>query len=119
MWWIFRNSPRRGYRHPLTFKRNIRRNNHGEEMFYLEVLDEYKDQIRGTYGDYGQILDNFIYPTRNIEYVFHTIMANYQRYGYHAEYAAAAAQLKESADKSWVIIDDDTYRTIEKYNTTL
>lgn len=92
---------------------------HGEEMFYLEVLDEYKDQIRGTYGDYGQILDNFIYPTRNIEYVFHTIMANYERYGYHAEYAAAAAQLKESADKSWVIIDDDTYRTIEKYNTTL
>ena len=85
---------------------------HGEEMFYLEVLDEYKDQIRGTYGDYGQILDNFIYPTRNIEYVFHTIMANYQRYGYHAEYATAAAQLKESADKSWVIIDDDTYRTI-------
>jgi hypothetical protein len=85
---------------------------HGEEMFYLEVLDEYKDQIRGTYGDYGQILDNFIYPTRNIEYVFHTIMANYQRYGYHAEYAAAATQLKESADKSWVIIDDDTYRTI-------
>ena len=92
---------------------------HGEEMFYLEVLDEYKDQIRGTYGDYGQILDNFIYPTRNIEYVFHTIMANYERYGYHAEYAAAAAQLKESADKSWVIIDDNTYRTIEKYNTTL
>jgi hypothetical protein len=92
---------------------------HGEEMFYLEVLDEYKDQIRGTYGDYGQILDNFIYPTRNIEYVFHTIMTNYQRYGYHAEYAAAAAQLKESADKSWVIIDDDTYRTIEKYNTPL
>ena len=90
---------------------------HGEEMFYLEVLDEYKDQIRGTYGDYGQILDNFIYPTRNIEYVFHTIMANYERYGYHAEYAAAAAQLKESADKSWVIIDDDTYCTIEKIHS--
>jgi hypothetical protein len=89
---------------------------HGEEMFYLEVLDEYKDQIRGTYGDYGQILDNFIYPTRNIEYVFHTIMANYERYGYHDEYAAAAAQLKESADKSWVIINDDTYCTIEKYS---
>ena len=90
---------------------------HGEEMFYLEVLDEYKDQIRGTYGDYSQILDNFIYPTRNIEYVFHTIMANYERYGYHAEYAAAAAQLKESADKSWVIIDDDTYCTIEKIHS--
>jgi hypothetical protein len=85
---------------------------HGEEMFYLEVLDEYKDQIRGTYGDYGQILDNFIYPTRNIEYMYHTIMARYKEYGYEPEYEAAAAQLLEAANKSWVIIDDDTYNII-------
>ena len=85
---------------------------HGEEMFYLEVLDEYRDQIRGTYGDYGQMLDNFIYPTRNAEYIYHVIMANYQRYGYTYEYAKAAAQLKASADKSWLLIDDETYRSI-------
>lgn len=85
---------------------------HGEEMFYLEVLDEYQDQIRGTYGDYGQMLDNFIYPTRNAEYIYHVIMANYQRYGYTDEYAKAAAQLKASADKSWILIDDATYRSI-------
>jgi hypothetical protein len=85
---------------------------HGEEMFYLEVLDEYRDQIRGTYGDYGQMLDNFIYPTRNAEYIYHVIMANYQRYGYAYEYAKAAAQLKASADKSWILIDDETYRSI-------
>ena len=86
---------------------------HGEEMFYLEVLDEYRDQIRGTYGDYGQMLDNFIYPTRNAEYIYHVIMANYQRYGYADEYAKAAAQLKASADKSWILIDDETYRQIK------
>lgn len=85
---------------------------HGEEMFYLEVLDEYKEQIRGTYGDYGQMLDNFIYPTRNAEYIYHVIMANYKRHGYTDEYAKAAAQLKAAADKSWILIDDETYRSI-------
>ena len=85
---------------------------HGEEMFYLEVLDEYKDQIRGTYGDYGQMLDNFIYPTRNAEYIYHVIMANYKKHGYTDEYAKAAAQLKAAADKSWILIDDATYKSI-------
>ena len=82
---------------------------HGEEMFYLEVLDEYSEQIRGTYGDYGQILDNFIYPTQNIEYVYHTILANYKNYGYEIEALKLETQLLESANKSWVIIDDCDY----------
>lgn len=82
---------------------------HGEEMFYLEVLDEYSEQIRGTYGDYGQILDNFIYPTQNIEYVYHTILANYKNYGYEIEALKLEKQLLESANKSWVIIDDCDY----------
>jgi hypothetical protein len=88
---------------------------HGEEMFYLEVLDEYSDQIRGTYGDYGQILDNFIYPTQNIEYVYHTIMARYKQYGYTREANALATQLLEAADKSWVIINDDTYTELARW----
>lgn len=89
---------------------------HGEEMFYLEVLDEYSDQIRGTYGDYGQILDNFIYPTQNIEYVYHTIFERYKQYGYTREANALAKQLLEAADKSWVIINDDTYMELSRYN---
>jgi hypothetical protein len=90
---------------------------HGEEMFYLEVLDEYSDQIRGTYGDYGQILDNFIYPTQNIEYVYHTIFERYKQYGYTREANALAKQLLEAADKSWVIINDDTYMELSRYIT--
>ena len=85
---------------------------HGEEMFYLEVLDEYSEQIRGTYGDYGQILDNFIYPTRNIEYVYHTILANYKSFGYEREASKLESQLLESANKSWVIIDDCDYKIL-------
>ena len=88
---------------------------HGEEMFYLEVLDEYSDQIRGTYGDYGQILDNFIYPTQNIEYVYHTIFERYKQYGYTREANALATQLLEAADKSWVIINDDTYTELARW----
>jgi hypothetical protein len=87
---------------------------HGEEMFYLEVLDEYSEQIRGTYGDYGQILDNFIYPTQNIEYVYHTILANYKNYGYEIEALKLESQLLESANKSWVIIDDCDYVKLTK-----
>jgi len=87
---------------------------HGEEMFYLEVLDEYSEQIRGTYGDYGQILDNFIYPTQNIEYVYHTILANYKKYGYEIEASKLESQLLESANKSWVIIDDCDYMRLAK-----
>lgn len=92
---------------------------HGEEMFYLEVLDEYSDQIRGTYGDYGQILDNFIYPTQNIEYVYHTIFERYKQYGYTREANALATQLLEAADKSWVIINDDTYTELARWLTPL
>lgn len=88
---------------------------HGEEMFYLEVLDEYSDQIRGTYGDYGQILDNFIYPTQNIEYVYHTIFERYKQYGYTREANALATQLLEAANKSWVIINDDTYTELTRW----
>jgi len=38
---------------------------HGEEMFYLEILDEFYDEIHRSYGDYGQMLNNFLSPTKN------------------------------------------------------
>jgi len=38
---------------------------HGEEMFYLEILDEFLEDLELSFGDYGQILDNFVYPRRN------------------------------------------------------
>jgi len=58
---------------------------HAEEMFYLEVLDEFYDDFVRSYGDYGQILNNFIYPTRNILYIVKYIVKGYSLLSYHRE----------------------------------
>jgi hypothetical protein len=58
---------------------------HGEEMFYLEVLDEFYEEMDRSYGDYGQIIDNFIQPERNLGYILHCIIKRYSQMGYHHE----------------------------------
>jgi hypothetical protein len=69
---------------------------HGEEMFYLEVLDEYYDDIVRSYGDYGQILNNFARPTANIWYIVHYIVKGYSQMSYHREcYDCCKVLLKE------------------------
>jgi hypothetical protein len=55
---------------------------HGEEMFYLEVLDEFPNDISKSYGDYGQMLNNFIYPSRNLHYIYYFILKKYMEKGY-------------------------------------
>jgi hypothetical protein len=85
---------------------------HGEEMLYLEILDEFYPHICRSYGDYGQILNNFIYPTRNIEYVYHTIIKNFKNAGQEREYQDACGQLKDATDRWKVHIDKTTYKSI-------
>jgi len=69
---------------------------HGEEMFYLEVLDEFYDDIARGYGDYGQILNNILYPTSNIHYIVHHIVKGYSHRGYHREcYDCCTALLRQ------------------------
>ena len=60
---------------------------HGEEMYYLEVLDEFYDDIERSYGDYGQILNNFINITTNFFYVYSLIMTKaYEKQHYREAY---------------------------------
>jgi hypothetical protein len=58
---------------------------HGEEMLYLEVLDEYYDDIKRSYGDYGQTINNFIKTSKNFHYIYYLIVKNYLHYGYYKE----------------------------------
>jgi hypothetical protein len=58
---------------------------HGEEMLYLEILDEFYDDIDRGYGDYGQILNNYFTPTRNIHYIYYQIIKRYLEYSYYKE----------------------------------
>ena len=55
---------------------------HGEEMFFLEILEEFKDDIVKSYGNYGQILNNFLFPTRNLWYI--TCATIYESFKYHS-----------------------------------
>ena len=58
---------------------------HGEEMLFLEVLDEFKDDINKSYGDYAQLLNNFIRPIINFHYIYYFVLHNYIKYGYFDE----------------------------------
>jgi hypothetical protein len=69
---------------------------HGEEMFYLEVLDEFYEDIARGYGDYQQILNNIIQPTLNIHYIVYNIVKGYSQLGYHREcYDACTALITQ------------------------
>jgi hypothetical protein len=58
---------------------------HGEEMLYLEILDEFYDDIKRSYGDYNNILNNFMQPRRNLYYINALIIKQYNKFGYHKE----------------------------------
>lgn len=76
---------------------------HGEEPMYLEVLDEFYDDIEKGYGDYGQIINNLVKPTKNLRYIFECIINRYLMFGYHRECFDCCKKVLDS---------------IETYNTT-
>jgi DNA-directed RNA polymerase subunit N (RpoN/RPB10) len=74
---------------------------HGEEMHYLEILDEFYDDIYRSYGDYCNVLNNFIRPTKGFEYIYNLIVNNYLHHGYN----------KECYDCCKILLQEyDTYR---------
>lgn len=58
---------------------------HAEEMLYLEVLDEFTEDIHKSYGDYGQLLNNFFYPTKNLDYIYQFIIESNMMYKNYKE----------------------------------
>lgn len=85
---------------------------HGEEMFYLEILDEFYDDIYRSYGDYGQILNNFIEPTANFHYIYWLILTNYLQHGYHKECCECASALITQIENNKVEVSWDLYMKI-------
>ena len=57
---------------------------HGEEMFYLEILDKHFDNIEKSYGDYQHILNNFININIGLDYILY-ISNNYLNHRYYKE----------------------------------
>lgn len=85
---------------------------HGEEMLYLEILDEYYDDISRGYGDYGQILNNFIEPTRNFDYIYNMILNRYLQFGYYKECYDCATRLLNQIESFKVNVSWDLYMKI-------
>lgn len=85
---------------------------HAEEMFFLEVLDEFYDEIDRSYGDYGQIVNNWIKPMRNLHYVYELILKKYYVMGYYREADQCARALIKSFQNYYVDLDYRTYMHI-------
>lgn len=85
---------------------------HAEEMFFLEVFDEFYDDIERSYGDYGQILNNFIKPTRNIEYIVNFILKRYINFGYHKEAFDVSSKLMLQIESFEVYVKWNVYLDI-------
>jgi hypothetical protein len=68
----------------IFIKHTLKGYGHGEEMYYLEILDKYYDNIKRSYGDYYHILNNFMNITIGMEYLFN-VTNLYLSYGYYKE----------------------------------
>jgi len=82
---------------------------HGEEMFYLEILDEFYDDLHRGYGDYRDILHNFITPTRNFVYIYWNLVMKYHDMGYHKECVEVCRVLLSQFDAYALEINYDLY----------
>jgi hypothetical protein len=82
---------------------------HGEEMFYIEILDKYYDYINRTYGDYHYIINNFINITTGINYIKNIIANSYMSKGYHKECIDCCDKVIEQYEKYNIEIDYNLY----------
>jgi hypothetical protein len=82
---------------------------HGEEMFYLEILDEFYDDIERSYGDYKHILNNYITTTEGLDYIYHFIIKNYLNFGYYRECYDCCKKMIEAIENNKYNIDYSLY----------
>ena len=85
---------------------------HGDELIFFDVLDEFYDDIARSYGDYGQILNNFEKPTRNLWYIYHNIASKYYNHGYYKECCECCASMLYSFDNHLIEMDGGLYKEI-------
>ena len=85
---------------------------HGDEMMYLEILDEFYDDIDRGYGDYGQIINNYINPMCNFNYIYNNIIQVYLNFGYNKECYDCCKKVLYSIEKLNVVCDPNVYINI-------
>jgi hypothetical protein len=96
----------------ITINTMISGYGHGDELIFLEILDEFYDDIHRSYGDYYNIVNNFIRPTKGIEYINNFIIKNYQNKGYYKECYDCCKIILNEYDSYNVKINYETYYSI-------
>ena len=82
---------------------------HSEEYFYLEILDDFFDDIHHGYGDYMYTMDNFLVPKKGLTFVYlGAVMGNYSRQ-YYREAQNAAEAILHSLEESYAEPNYDMY----------
>lgn len=86
---------------------------HGDELLYLEILDEFsEEEVERSYGDYGQLLNNFHGPTRNLHYIYWFILRNYMKHNYYKEAFTCARILLEQIQQNKISYSYELYLNI-------
>lgn len=80
-----------------------------DEHIYLEILDEFYDDIYRSYGDYQQTLHNFIKPVKNLIFIYWNIVMKYFNFGYYRECIDACYSIISSFDEYQTDINYDLY----------
>jgi hypothetical protein len=82
---------------------------HAEEMFFLEILDKYYDDINRSYGDYRDIINNFLSINTSLDYIYNYIIKKYSKYGYHRECYECCKKLITSFENYDIEINHHIY----------
>jgi len=85
---------------------------HGEEMVFLEILDEFYDDIQKSYGDYHFIINNFVRPTYGFDYINNFIIKGYLNLSYHKECYDCCKVVLNEIESFHVKINYDVYFSI-------
>lgn len=81
---------------------------HAEEMFYLEILERFYDDIEKSYGDYNTIINNFLHIKEGLDYVY-MIATQYLHYGYYKECVDCCKKVIQSYENFSTEISYDLY----------
>lgn len=89
---------------------------HAEEMCFLELLEEYPDDLVPSYGDYRQILNNFDGPTKNVSYIVEYIANGYFQLHYYRECMGCCRAVLDAYEQYKIPMDYEGYmRTLALY----
>lgn len=82
---------------------------HGDEYFYLEILDEFYEDIHRGYGDYKDTLHNFLNPVKNLVFIYFGVVKGNYNMGYYRECIQACESILYSFDNFLTDINFDMY----------